>query len=226
MRQKSGPQKPAAEQVIEDYLERRPDQLSDRQRQQVATGRAIVRNPTAFLLDEPLSTLDAELRISMRAELSALHQRLKTTMISVAHDQTEAMTLADRIVMLRKGRVEQNFARSLRLPCQRLLWGGSDAPSMSFLSGTVSSISADSTAVKLPSEETLNVPRRVSEVTAGQKIEIVVRGKTSVLLRPKSRDFRTYRPCRSAWLRNGRACPNVYRRPSARGIVAPACASK
>jgi multiple sugar transport system ATP-binding protein len=92
---------------IGELLERRPTQLSGGQRQRVAIGRAIVRNPTAFLLDEPLSNLDAELRGTMRAELAALHARLATTMIYVTHDQIEAMTLADRIVVLRKGRVEQ-----------------------------------------------------------------------------------------------------------------------
>src|SRR5690606_28334856 len=92
---------------IGDYLDRRPGQLSGGQRQRVAIGRAIVRNPTAFLLDEPLSNLDAELRISTRAELSALHKRLGTTMVYVTHDQIEAMTLAHRIVVLRAGRIEQ-----------------------------------------------------------------------------------------------------------------------
>ncbi len=92
---------------IEPFLQRRPGQLSGGQRQRVAIGRAIVRRPDAFLLDEPLSNLDAELRVSMRAELAALHARLKATMIYVTHDQVEAMTLADRIVVLRSGRVEQ-----------------------------------------------------------------------------------------------------------------------
>ena len=92
---------------IEPLLTRRPGQLSGGQRQRVAIGRAIVRRPTAFLLDEPLSNLDAELRVSMRAELSALHDRLGATMIHVTHDQVEAMTMADRIVVLRAGRIEQ-----------------------------------------------------------------------------------------------------------------------
>ena len=92
---------------IEHYLDRRPGQLSGGQRQRVAIGRAIVRRPVAFLLDEPLSNLDAELRGSTRAELAALHARLSATMIYVTHDQVEAMTLADRIVVLRAGRIEQ-----------------------------------------------------------------------------------------------------------------------
>ena len=107
---------------IDPLLERRPGQLSGGQRQRVAIGRAIVRNPTAFLLDEPLSNLDAELRVSMRAELASLHARLGTTMIYVTHDQVEAMTLADRIVVLRAGRdrAGRHPARALQPPGQPL----------------------------------------------------------------------------------------------------------
>ena len=90
-----------------DYLDRRPGQLSGGQRQRVAIGRAIVREPAAFLFDEPLSNLDAALRVGMRLEISELHERLKTTMIYVTHDQVEAMTMADKIVVLRKGNIEQ-----------------------------------------------------------------------------------------------------------------------
>ncbi len=89
------------------YLDRRPGQLSGGQRQRVAIGRAIVREPAAFLFDEPLSNLDAALRVTMRQEISELHQTLKTTMIYVTHDQVEAMTMADKIVVLNAGRIEQ-----------------------------------------------------------------------------------------------------------------------
>ena len=92
---------------ISDYLERKPKALSGGQRQRVAIGRAIVREPEVFLFDEPLSNLDAALRVRMRYEFAALHERLKTTMIYVTHDQVEAMTLADRIVVLNGGRIEQ-----------------------------------------------------------------------------------------------------------------------
>ncbi|MDP4299281.1 ABC transporter ATP-binding protein [Leptothrix discophora] len=92
---------------LDALLQRKPTQLSGGQRQRVAIGRAIVRDPKIFLFDEPLSNLDAELRVSMRAELRALHQRLRATMVYVTHDQVEAMTLADRIVVLRAGRIEQ-----------------------------------------------------------------------------------------------------------------------
>ena len=92
---------------LTDYLDRRPGQLSGGQRQRVAIGRAIVREPEAFLFDEPLSNLDAALRVGMRLEISELHERLKTTMIYVTHDQVEAMTMADKIVVLRAGHIEQ-----------------------------------------------------------------------------------------------------------------------
>ena len=92
---------------LTDYLERRPGQLSGGQRQRVAIGRAIVREPSAFLFDEPLSNLDAALRVGMRLEISELHKRLETTMIYVTHDQIEAMTMADKIVVLNEGVIEQ-----------------------------------------------------------------------------------------------------------------------
>jgi multiple sugar transport system ATP-binding protein len=123
---------------ITDLMTRRPTQLSGGQRQRVAIGRAIVRNPTAFLLDEPLSNLDAELRGTMRAELAALHARLATTMIYVTHDQIEAMTLADRIVVLRKGVVEQ-VDTPLGLynrPANLFVAGFIGAPNMNFFAAT------------------------------------------------------------------------------------------
>ncbi len=92
---------------LTDYMERKPGQLSGGQRQRVAIGRAIVREPAAFLFDEPLSNLDAALRVNMRQEITELHQQLKTTMIYVTHDQVEAMTMADKIVVLNAGRIEQ-----------------------------------------------------------------------------------------------------------------------
>jgi multiple sugar transport system ATP-binding protein len=99
--------KAAAALTLGDYLDRKPGQLSGGQRQRVAIGRAIVREPSAFLFDEPLSNLDAALRVGMRLEISELHKRLETTMIYVTHDQVEAMTMADKIVVLNKGVIEQ-----------------------------------------------------------------------------------------------------------------------
>ena len=92
---------------LDPYLKRYPRELSGGQRQRVAMGRAIVRDPKVFLFDEPLSNLDAKLRVAMRAEIKALHQRLKTTTVYVTHDQVEAMTMADRIVVMHDGRIEQ-----------------------------------------------------------------------------------------------------------------------
>ena len=100
-------QSAAAQLRLQDLLQRKPTQLSGGQRQRVAIGRAIVRQPKLFLFDEPLSNLDAELRVSMRSELRELHARLQATMVYVTHDQVEAMTLADRIVVLRAGKIEQ-----------------------------------------------------------------------------------------------------------------------
>ena len=124
---------------LEPYLARRPTALSGGQRQRVAIGRAIVREPRIFLFDEPLSNLDAELRVAMRAELSALHRRLATTMIYVTHDQVEAMTMADKIVVLRAGRVEQVGA-PLALynhPANQFVAGFIGSPRMNFLPGMV-----------------------------------------------------------------------------------------
>ena len=122
---------------LTDYLERRPSQLSGGQRQRVAIGRAIVREPKAFLFDEPLSNLDAALRGTMRLEISELHNTLKTTMIYVTHDQVEAMTLADRICVLRDGRVEQ-IGTPLELyesPVNTFVAGFIGSPKMNILAG-------------------------------------------------------------------------------------------
>ncbi|MEO8133036.1 MAG: sn-glycerol-3-phosphate ABC transporter ATP-binding protein UgpC [Betaproteobacteria bacterium] len=120
---------------IEPLLERRPRELSGGQRQRVAMGRAIVRHPKVFLFDEPLSNLDAKLRVDMRSEIKALHQRVKTTSIYVTHDQVEAMTMADRIVVLNGGRIEQ-IGTPLELyhqPETRFVAGFLGSPSMNFV---------------------------------------------------------------------------------------------
>jgi ABC-type sugar transport system ATPase subunit len=120
---------------LDGLLERKPTQLSGGQRQRVAIGRAIVRDPKIFLFDEPLSNLDAELRVSMRAELRDLHRRLGATMVYVTHDQVEAMTLADRIVVLRDGRIEQTGTpRELyERPANTFVAGFIGSPRMNFL---------------------------------------------------------------------------------------------
>jgi multiple sugar transport system ATP-binding protein len=124
---------------LEPLLQRFPKQLSGGQRQRVAMGRAIVRDPKVFLFDEPLSNLDAKLRVQMRAEIKELHQRLQTTIIYVTHDQVEAMTMADRIVVMRDGRVEQ-IGRPLDLydnPANKFVAGFIGSPAMNFIDGTV-----------------------------------------------------------------------------------------
>ncbi|MBB4064904.1 multiple sugar transport system ATP-binding protein [Gellertiella hungarica] len=126
----------AAAQILQitELLERKPKQLSGGQRQRVAIGRAIVREPVLFLLDEPLSNLDAGLRVSMRVELAALHERLKTTMIYVTHDQVEAMTLSSRVVVLDRGTVSQ-FGTPLELfyrPANLFVAGFIGSPKMNF----------------------------------------------------------------------------------------------
>ncbi|MCB2129145.1 MAG: ABC transporter ATP-binding protein, partial [Rhodobacteraceae bacterium] len=122
---------------LTDYLDRRPGQLSGGQRQRVAIGRAIVREPEAFLFDEPLSNLDAALRVGMRMEISELHKKLDTTMIYVTHDQVEAMTMADKIVVLRAGFIEQ-VGSPLELyhtPRNRFVAGFIGSPKMNFVEG-------------------------------------------------------------------------------------------
>ncbi len=120
---------------VEDLLGRKPRQLSGGQRQRVAIGRAIIRDPKVFLFDEPLSNLDAALRVLMRLEIARLHQRLGATMIYVTHDQTEAMTLADRIVVVNKGRIEQ-VGSPIELydtPANRFVAGFIGSPAMNFV---------------------------------------------------------------------------------------------
>lgn len=120
---------------LSELLERKPHQLSGGQKQRVAMGRAMVRQPSVFLFDEPLSNLDAQLRVQMRAEIAGLHRRLKSTVVYVTHDQTEAMTLADRIVVMRGGHVEQVGAPLdlYRRPGTRFVASFIGSPSMNFL---------------------------------------------------------------------------------------------
>ncbi len=124
---------------LSGYLERLPRALSGGQRQRVAMGRAVVREPSLFLFDEPLSNLDAKLRVQMRTEIKALHQRLKNTVVYVTHDQIEAMTMADRIVVMNSGRIEQ-IGRPLELydkPGNLFVASFLGSPSMNFAAGTV-----------------------------------------------------------------------------------------
>ena len=144
--------KAAAILALTPLLQRYPRQLSGGQRQRVAMGRAIVRNPQVFLFDEPLSNLDAKLRVQMRTEIKELHQRLKTTTIYVTHDQIEAMTMADKIVVMRDGRIEQVGA-PLELfdkPANTFVAGFIGSPSMNLLNGTVKDGGVDVGGATLP----------------------------------------------------------------------------
>jgi ABC-type sugar transport system ATPase subunit len=162
---------------IEHYLDRRPGQLSGGQRQRVAIGRAIVRRPVAFLLDEPLSNLDAELRGSTRAELAALHARLSATMIYVTHDQVEALTLADRIVVLRAGRIEQ-IGTPMELyntPANRFVAGFIGSPHMNFLEGSVEPSSSGKAVATFAGGNRLELPVAASSIANGAPITLGVR---------------------------------------------------
>ncbi len=155
---------------IDQLLERRPGQLSGGQRQRVAIGRAIVREPIIFLFDEPLSNLDAELRLQMRVEISNLHAELGNTMIYVTHDQIEAMTMADRIVVLRGGNIEQ-IGKPLDLynhPANKFVAGFIGAPQMNFLKGSL-----DGAALKLDSGMARDVP--VRDRAANQPVTLGIR---------------------------------------------------
>ena len=162
---------------IADYLDRKPKALSGGQRQRVAIGRAIVREPQVFLFDEPLSNLDAALRVRMRYEFAALHQRLKTTMIYVTHDQVEAMTLADRIVVLNGGVVEQVGA-PLDLyehPRTRFVAEFIGSPKMNLVPGQIVDASASGATVRLADGETVRVSVEASGAAVGQTVQLGVR---------------------------------------------------
>ncbi len=164
---------------LTDLLERKPRQLSGGQRQRVAIGRAIVRQPKAFLFDEPLSNLDAELRVQMRIEIARLHQQLGATMIYVTHDQVEAMTLADRIVVLRGGRIEQQGS-PIELydnPDNAFVAGFIGSPRMNFLDGVITAIDGDQMVVSLTHFDApaLPVRRRGTGGAVGQSVSLGVR---------------------------------------------------
>ena len=158
-----------------DYLRRYPRQLSGGQRQRVAMGRAIVRKPQVFLFDEPLSNLDAKLRVAMRTEIKALHQRLKTTSVYVTHDQIEAMTMADKIVVMNAGRVEQTGS-PLELydsPANQFVAGFIGSPAMNFFTGRMARNGAG-LAVAVGGGLHLPMPVR-AEIPEGREVVVGVR---------------------------------------------------
>jgi multiple sugar transport system ATP-binding protein len=162
-------------------LERFPRQLSGGQRQRVAMGRAIVRDPQVFLYDEPLSNLDAKLRVAMRTELKELHQRLKTTSIYVTHDQIEAMTMGDQIVVMRDGHIEQTGS-PLELydhPANLFVAGFIGSPAMNFLPGTLRR-NGSGAEIELPDGTRLSAPRGAGG-TDGQRVVFGTRPEHLVL---------------------------------------------
>jgi len=164
---------------ITELMQRRPKQLSGGQRQRVAIGRAIVREPQIFLFDEPLSNLDAELRVQMRVEISRLHKKLGTTMIYVTHDQTEAMTLADKIVVLRSGNIEQVGA-PLDLyddPANQFVAGFVGSPKMNFLRAEVVDNQPGRVGVVLRDQRNvrLSLPITAAGVEIGEHVTLGVR---------------------------------------------------
>ncbi|MEM9474341.1 MAG: sn-glycerol-3-phosphate ABC transporter ATP-binding protein UgpC [Pseudomonadota bacterium] len=158
---------------LDEYLKRKPKALSGGQRQRVAIGRAIVRGPEVFLFDEPLSNLDAELRVEMRVEIARLHQEIGATMIYVTHDQVEAMTLADKIVVLRAGRIEQVGAPLdlYRDPDNRFVAGFIGSPSMNFIGGTVNGAGVDAPGLKQTVPADVALPSAGSGITLGLRPE-------------------------------------------------------
>ena len=185
-------QRAAAMLQIDKLLDRKPRQLSGGQRQRVAIGRAITREPRIFLFDEPLSNLDAELRVQMRVELTKLHAELGNTMIYVTHDQVEAMTMADKIVVLRDGRIEQVGAPLdlYNQPANRFVAGFIGSPRMNFLSASVAESTGDRISLAAPGIPAINVgvtgsekgasvtlgvrPEHLSPAAAGWPLEVDV----------------------------------------------------
>ncbi|MGC2578517.1 MAG: ATP-binding cassette domain-containing protein [Terrimicrobiaceae bacterium] len=162
---------------LEPLMDRKPAAMSGGQRQRVAIGRAIVRNPKVFLFDEPLSNLDAALRVQMRIEIARLHNDFNATMIYVTHDQVEAMTMADKIVVLQAGLVEQ-VGSPLELyhhPRNLFVAGFIGSPTMNFLKTEVCATQADSVTVALPGGGSIGVPVKPGKCRPGDTVTLGVR---------------------------------------------------
>jgi multiple sugar transport system ATP-binding protein len=162
---------------IEHLLDRKPKDLSGGQRQRVAIGRAIVRKPEVFLFDEPLSNLDAALRVRMRYEFAKLHEELKTTMVYVTHDQVEAMTLADRIVVLQAGRIEQvgSPLELYEFPVNLFVAGFIGSPRMNFIEGEIVTPHADVTVVRIGGGELISCNVDASAARVGDMVTLGIR---------------------------------------------------
>ena len=162
---------------IEDYLQRKPKQLSGGQRQRVAIGRAITRKPKVFLFDEPLSNLDAALRVQMRVELAKLHDQLDATMIYVTHDQTEAMTMADEIVVLDQGIISQSGGpmELYNNPNNLFVGGFIGSPKMNFINTKIISSNTKGTKVDLFGSSDIVIPKISKTSNSGEQVTLGVR---------------------------------------------------
>ncbi|MBQ9219572.1 ABC transporter ATP-binding protein [Succinivibrio sp.] len=161
---------------IEHLLDRKPKQLSGGQRQRVAIGRAIVRKPKVFTFDEPLSNLDAELRVEMRLHIARMHHDMKTTMVYVTHDQVEAMTLADKIVVMNFGKVEQ-VGSPMDLyynPCNKFVAGFIGSPKMNFIPTEITQVNQNSVCVKLDGND-VELPAITTNLKIGDKVTVGIR---------------------------------------------------
>jgi multiple sugar transport system ATP-binding protein len=168
---------------IKEYLGRKPKALSGGQRQRVAIGRAIVREPKVFLFDEPLSNLDAALRVQMRIEISKLHASLETTIVYVTHDQVEAMTMADRIVVLNQGNVEQ-FGAPLELylhPKNRFVAGFIGSPKMNFFAGELCAAEDGVARVALPGDIEIRAAVDASRAGKGAGLTLGLRPEHAIV---------------------------------------------
>jgi multiple sugar transport system ATP-binding protein len=182
---------------LEALLNRYPRELSGGQRQRVAMGRAIVRDPKVFLFDEPLSNLDAKLRIQMRSEIKELHQRLKTTTVYVTHDQIEAMTMADKIVVMRGGIVEQAGAPLdiYDRPANMFVAGFIGSPSMNFLDGNIVDgrfVMSDGTSLPLPDHAPKTIGKPVCYGIRPEHFQVSTEGANAQVLVVEPTGSETY----------------------------------
>jgi multiple sugar transport system ATP-binding protein len=167
---------------LTEYLDRKPKQLSGGQRQRVALGRAIVRNPKVFLMDEPLSNLDAKLRVQMRAEIKKLHEKLQTTFIYVTHDQTEALTMGDRIVILDKGKIQQADTplNVYNNPKNKFVAGFIGSPQMNFIDSKIIN------GTLIMSEPVIELPMKILD-KLGDRKEVTVGIRPELMINPEGR---------------------------------------
>jgi multiple sugar transport system ATP-binding protein len=195
---------------LEPLLNRKPKELSGGQRQRVAIGRTLVRNPKVFLFDEPLSNLDASLRVQMWLELASLHDSLQATMIYVTHDQVEAMTLANKIVVLQGGIVEQ-VGSPLDLyhhPRNLFVAGFIGSPKMNFVSVTVTAVNDSGIILKLPGDASVTIPVKPGKLSVGEIATLGIRPEHLRLDRNSATPERRSAICGTTGRKNLSLCQN------------------